>query len=79
MGRFRPFFGAGLTLGLWGLIDGNDPHCQPGSFICIRFSAHDKFLIGNLLGIGSGVIPGLIGYINGSKDVYVINPTPSNP
>ena len=76
---FRPFFGAGLTLGLWGLIDGNDPHCQPGSFICIRFSAHDKFLIGNLLGIGSGVIPGLIGYMVGSEDVYVIPPTSSNP
>ena len=76
---FRPFFGAGLALGFWGLIEGDDPPCQSGSFMCFRFSATDKFFIGNTFGIVSGVIPGLIGYIVGSRDVYVINPTPSNP
>jgi len=78
---FRPFFGAGLALGLWGLIEGDDPPCAsgPNSIFCFRFSATDKFFIGNTFGIVSGVIPGLIGYIVGSRDVYVINPTPSNP
>ena len=71
---FRPFFGAGLALGLLGLIEGDDPPCGPDTWICFSLSATDKFLIGNSLGIGSGVIPGLIGYMVGSNDVYVINP-----
>ena len=71
---FRPFFGAGLTLGLLGFMEGDDPPCGPDTWICFSLSATDKFLFFNSMGIWYGVIPGLIGYMVGSNDVYVINP-----
>ena len=59
---------SGVVAGVMLFLDGDDKN----SFF--DFTAEDKFLIGNITGIGLGVFLGYpLGYIIGSKDVYIIN------
>ena len=64
----RGFLVAGVVLGGILFADGDDP---PGIF---SFSAEEKFVFGNVVGIVYGVVLGLpIGAAKGSKDVYILH------
>jgi hypothetical protein len=63
---------AGVAAAGAGFLSGDDPTCEPGTWVCFRWTAGEKALI---LGVGVGVpgavVGGLVGLIIGSRDRYV--------
>jgi hypothetical protein len=63
-----------------GYAQGDDPQCEPGTFICFRMRAQDKAMLDGLIGGGIGGIAGaIIGGIIGSETVVERRVTPVGP